>query len=78
MQQLRDAAEQRQRREKLEKAEKCEPQTDTVTRYYWQPRCRLTHFQMKTCYNGELLQCQLFGGLLVTMATAAFDFGTAS
>ena len=38
----------------------------------------LTHFEMETCYDGELLHCQLFGGLLVTMATAALDFGTAS
>lgn len=38
----------------------------------------LTHFEMETCYDGELLHCQLFGGLLVTMATATLDFGTAS
>lgn len=38
----------------------------------------LTHFQMETRYDGELLHCQLFGGLLVTMATATLDFGTAS
>ena len=37
-----------------------------------------THFQVKTRHNGELLHRQLFGGLLVAMATTAFDFGTAS
>lgn len=38
---------------------------------------RRTHFEVKACHNGEPLHCQLLGGLLVTMATAAFDFGTA-
>lgn len=37
----------------------------------------LTHLEVKTCHNGEPLHCQLLGGLLVTMATTAFDFGTA-
>lgn len=41
-------------------------------------RHRLTHFEVETRYDGELLHCQLFGGLLVAMATAALDFGTAS
>lgn len=41
-------------------------------------RRRLTHFEVETRYDGELLHCQLFGGLLVAMATAALDFGTAS
>lgn len=39
---------------------------------------RPTHFEVETRYDGELLHCQLFGGLLVAMATAALDFGTAS
>lgn len=39
---------------------------------------RPTHFEVETRYYGELLHCQLFGGLLVAMATAALDFGTAS
>lgn len=39
---------------------------------------RLTHFEVETRHDGELLHCQLFGGLLVAMATAALDFGTAS
>lgn len=41
-------------------------------------RRRLTHFEVETRHDGELLHCQLFGGLLVAMATAALDFGTAS
>lgn len=36
-----------------------------------------SHFEVKASHNWEPLHCQLLGGLLVTMATAAFDFGTA-
>ena len=36
------------------------------------------HFEVETRHDGELLHRQLFGGFLVTMATAALDFGTAS
>lgn len=36
-----------------------------------------THLEVKACHDGEPLHRQLLGGLLVTMATTAFDFGTA-
>lgn len=54
--------------------------TDHLTSAHWQlvVTAALTHFEVETRYDGELLHCQLFGGLLVAMATAALDFGTAS
>lgn len=37
-----------------------------------------TYFQVETRHNRKSLHSQLLGGLLVTMATAAFDLGAAS
>lgn len=37
-----------------------------------------THLEMETGHDGQPLHGQLLGGLLVTVATAALDFGAAS
>lgn len=43
------------------------------------PGCdRGTHFEVEAGHNGQLFHGELLGGLLVAMATATFDLGTAS
>lgn len=37
-----------------------------------------THFEMETGHNGQLLHGELLCGLLIAMATATLDLGTAS
>lgn len=41
-------------------------------------RAQGTHFEVEAGHNGQLFHGELLGGLLVAMATAAFDLGTAS
>ena len=41
-------------------------------------RAQGTHLEVEAGHNGQLLHGELLGGLLVAMATAAFDLGTAS
>lgn len=41
-------------------------------------RDRGTHFEVEAGHNGQLFHGELLGGLLVAMATATFDLGTAS
>lgn len=38
----------------------------------------LSYFEVKAGHDGQLLHGQLLGGLLVAMATAAFDLSTAA
>lgn len=40
--------------------------------------CSGTHFEVEAGHNGQLFHGELLGGLLVAMATATLDLGTAS
>lgn len=42
------------------------------------PRAQGTHFEMEAGHDGQLLHGELLCGLLVAMATATLDLGTAS